>query len=78
MKKVILAGLVMMLAGCSSYSLKNEALTGNEYSNAATYCHADRQGSVVWQNNVAYCDNGARQYPIPKVDYKESSPALFH
>lgn len=78
MKKIILVTLAVLLAGCTNYNVRNEALSGNEYTNAERYCHADSNGSVVWQNNVAYCDNGSRKYIIPKTDYKETSPAVFH
>lgn len=78
MKKIFLASLVFVLVGCSTYSFKNEALSGNEYSNLEKRCHADMNGSIIWQNNVAYCDNGSRTYIISKDNYKDSSPAIFH
>lgn len=78
MKKIILASLVVILSGCSSYQVRNEALTGQEYQSLNSYCHADRQGSVVWENNVPRCDNGSRTYIVPKQIYKDSSPSILH
>ncbi len=78
MKRIIIASLVVLISGCSSYEFRNEALTGNEYQKINSYCNADRQGSVVWENNVPHCDNGSRTYIIPKQIYKDSSPSILH
>lgn len=78
MKKIILASLVVILSGCSSYHINNEALTAGEHNNMHGYCYEGKGGSIVWKNNVAYCDNGGHQYPIPKNTYKESEVSFFH